>query len=302
MKKDSKFKRQLVSGGIYIALAAAVVTVTLNGVNRIIDTTELDIPEADLNVPDIVLELPENQFETYILDNSNDIFGGANGNTSEYEPEINVSDSPFGVDSVIQDEQTEEAKETLPEKENSETEDTSDTEITPPENEESNSNVQSDVDVSGEPDDVEYPTEPEPMLYGVYAKPADGYIDREFSLDELLYSPTMGDFRTHNGVDITGDLGSAVRSVANGTVLDVYYDDFYGYTVAISYGDGIVAYYMNLAEAIPPEITKGASVKTGQVIGGIGESAVIESADMAHLHFAVMRDGNYIDPGEFLRG
>lgn len=300
MKKDSKFKRQLVSGGIYIALAAAVVTVTLNGVNRIIDTTDLDIPEADLNVPDIVLELPENQFDSFVLDNG--LFGDTDENLPEYEPEINVSDSPFGVDSVIKDEMTENVEETLPKEEKSDMGENSDIQKTPPEDEHSDSNAQSDINVSGEPDDVEYPTEPEPMSYGVYAKPADGYIDREFSLDELLYSPTMGDFRTHNGVDITGDLGSAVRSVANGTVLDVYYDDFYGYTVAISYGDGVVAYYMNLAEAIPPEITKGASVKTGQVIGGIGESAVIESADMAHLHFAVMRDGNYIDPGEFLRG
>ncbi len=300
MKKDSKLKRQLVSGGIYIALAAAVVTVTLNGVNRIIDTTELDIPEADLSVPDIVLELPENQFESFIFDNN--LLGSADEALPDYEPEINVSDSPFGVDSVIKDEVTENVKELLPEEEKTDIGDNPEIQITPPESVHPDSNVQTDIDVSGEPDDIEYPTEPEPMLYGVYAKPADGYIDREFSLDELLYSPTMGDFRTHNGVDITGDLGSAVRSVANGTVLDVYYDDFYGYTVAISYGDGVVAYYMNLAEAIPPEIVSGASVKTGQVIGGIGESAVVESADMAHLHFAVMRDGNYIDPGEFLRG
>lgn len=302
MKKDSKLKRQLVSGGIYIALAAAVVTVTLNGVNRIIDTTELDIPEADLNVPDIVLELPENQFETYILDNENALFGKSDEIIPNYEPEINVSDSPFGVDSVIKDETAENVKDILPDQEKTDVGDNSDIQMKTSEIKQSDCNIRSDIDVSGEPDDVEYPTEPEPMSYGVYAKPADGYIDREFSLDELLYSPTMGDFRTHSGVDITGDLGSPVRSVDNGTVIDVYYDDFYGYTVAISYGDSVVAYYMNLSEAIPPEIVKGASVKTGQVIGGIGESAVIESADMAHLHFAVMRDGAYIDPGEFLRG
>ena len=46
-----KMKKQIVSGGIYIALAAAVVTVTLNGVNNIIGSSE------DYEIPEIKLDL-----------------------------------------------------------------------------------------------------------------------------------------------------------------------------------------------------------------------------------------------------
>ncbi len=292
MKKidKNKLKKQLVSGGIYIALAAAVVTVTLNGVNTIIgDTEDYEVPDVDLKLPEVDndnnpflsdINLNSNPFES-----NNYISSGDNGTV--------VSGKADGVNAELSDDEKSEVKDNQQNTIDGNMDSKNDTQ----------DNVTEDnVDASGEPEGIEYPTEPEPTVYGVYAKPADGYIDREFSLDELLYSPTMGDYRTHNGVDITGDLGSAVKAVSAGTVEDVYYDDFYGYTVAINHGEGVIAYYMNLSEAIPAAIVKGASVKTGQTIGGIGKSAMIESADVSHLHFSVKRNGEFIDPGEFLRG
>jgi hypothetical protein len=63
----------------------------------------------------------------------------------------------------------------------------------------------------------------------VRLKPASGYISREFSNDELLYTPTMNDFRTHDGIDITGDIGSPVSAFAdaqNATVIDELWNAF----------------------------------------------------------------------------
>ncbi len=305
MKKldKNKFKKQLVSGGIYIALAAAVVTVTLNGVNSIIGEQDYEVPNTNLELPEVNFEgsFPntdnissiENPFDVNL--NTENIITGT---------ETVVSGAPEGINAETKDEEkkpestNQEAANGIGSKDSSDNKESTDNDN----GEKTEKTTEDNVTASGEPDDVEYPTEPEYDNYGVYAKPADGYIDREFSLDELLYSPTMGDYRTHNGVDITGDIGSAVRAVSAGIVEDVYYDNFYGHTVVINHGDGVLAYYMNLSESIPQGIEKGAHVEMGQTIGGIGESAIIESADVSHLHFSVTCDGKYIDPGEFLRG
>lgn len=292
--KGSKLKKQLVSGGIYIALAAAVVTVTLNGVNSIIGSeNDIEIPEIDTNIPDIKLELPEMNLEDNIFNDKNyhenDL--GKN-NKTEIEKNVTVSDSPEGINDIVVAEKSENDSVSY---ENSNTEKSDLKPNTEPGQDENNKSEQLSET------DVEYPTEPEPVFYGIFAKPADGYVDREFTTDTLVYSPTMGDFRTHNGIDITGELASPVRAICDGVVDDVYYDDFYGHTVSIDHGNGIKALYMNLSEEIPKEIQKGTTVKIGQIIGGIGQSASFESADVSHLHLSIMRNGEYIDPSKFLR-
>ncbi len=309
----TKFKKQLVSGGIYIALAAAVVTVTLNGVNSIIGGQDYEIPNVNTKLPKVnfnerfsepEITNPKSPFDVKIPDvNSGNNTQNPNGGRDEgvkQSTDTVVSGTQDGVNAETKQQETPD----IPKQENKKDVATAGKEenIDKTGGNSGNKTNSENADASAEPDDVEYPTEPETDTYGIYAKPADGYIDREFTLDELVYSPTMGDYRTHNGIDIAADIGSAVRAVSSGVVEDVYYDSFYGHTVVINHGDGVLAYYMNLSESIPQGIVKGAAVNVGQTIGGVGESAVIESADAAHLHLSMTRDGKYIDPGEYLRG
>ena len=37
-------------------------------------------------------------------------------------------------------------------------------------------------------------------------------------------------------------------------------------------------------------------IKEGEVIGGVGESILVECAEEPHLHFEVMSGGEYVDP------
>lgn len=304
----TKFKKQLVSGGIYIALAAAVVTVTLNGVNSIIGDNDYEIPNVNTELPEVnyrgsfpELEItnPKSPFDVKLPEANTDDGAGNKTSAENANTDTVVSGTQDGVNAVTKEEENNGTEKIKDGNTASSSNDTN------AENSEINTDDKKNaenIEVSGEPDDVEYPTEPDTDSYGIYAKPADGYIDREFTLDELVYSPTMGDYRTHNGIDIAADIGSAVRAISGGTVEDVYYDSFYGHTVVINHGDGVLAYYMNLSESIPQGVFKGAKISVGQTIGGVGESAIIESADAAHLHLTITRDGKYIDPGEFLRG
>jgi len=47
-------------------------------------------------------------------------------------------------------------------------------------------------------------------------------------------------------------------------------------------------------------VQAGSEVDAGTVIGAIGDTAEIESADAPHLHFEVLRNGQYIEPIEFI--
>ena len=118
-------------------------------------------------------------------------------------------------------------------------------------------------------------------------------------MDIPVYSVSMYDYRTHNGIDIVSEVGTQVKATSNGVISDIYDDYLYGTTVVIEHKDGIKSVYSNLSEDLPADIIKGKAVATGEIIGGIGESAVCEAAEAKHLHFEMMKDGKYVDPTEY---
>lgn len=130
------------------------------------------------------------------------------------------------------------------------------------------------------------------------ASPLEGETAAAFAMDALAYNPTTRDWRTHNGVDIAAEAGMEVKAAAAGTVYSVYTDDQMGTTVVIRHTGGYTTTYASLAE--DPLVAAGDEVKLGQTIGAVGQSALLESAIGDHLHFAVNKDGESVDPMEFL--
>ena len=132
----------------------------------------------------------------------------------------------------------------------------------------------------------------------VFTWPVNGTLIADFSVEALAYSETMGDWRTHDGLDLATELGAQVLATANGTVSDIYQDDFMGTTVEIDHGNGLTSQYSNLAEV--PTVAVGDAVKTGTVIGSVGATAAAELGSQPHLHFAMYQDGNPITPHDYL--
>lgn len=130
--------------------------------------------------------------------------------------------------------------------------------------------------------------------------PAVGVVAKEHTTDVPVFSLTTNDWRTHTGIDIACALGDAVYAAADGTVLSVASDPMMGTTVKISHaGDGVTI-YKNLAVTLADGIEEGAKVIAGQVIGAVGETAMIESADEPHLHFEMTVKGVAVDPLEYI--
>lgn len=108
----------------------------------------------------------------------------------------------------------------------------------------------------------------------------------------------------HCGVDLGGEIwGEHIHAVHDGVVDFVQRGlnpDHGGRFVRLSHRNGtLYTLYFHLA-AIPRGLERGVKVKSGQVIGLLGDSGVKESAP--HLHFALtirpVKDGpeRYIDP------
>ena len=131
-----------------------------------------------------------------------------------------------------------------------------------------------------------------------YVWPVIGEVSMEYSMDALVYNETMGDWRTHDGMDIIARAGEYVRAAAQGTVTDVYEDVLYGTTVVIDHGAGLVSYYANLQAQ--PVVKVGDTLLAGDVIGAVGETALCESAQQPHLHFAMSLGDESVDPKEYM--
>ena len=143
-------------------------------------------------------------------------------------------------------------------------------------------------------------TEPvTPVAPRLIVSPLSGETVAAFSMDELAYSETLADWRTHDGIDIKADAGTQVLAASSGTVLSVADDDLMGTTVVIAHDGGYETTYSNLQSV--PTVAPEQYVSAGQVIGAVGTTSLAEASMAPHLHFSVTKDGEIIDPQEFLK-
>lgn len=132
-------------------------------------------------------------------------------------------------------------------------------------------------------------TEPVTLLIPVATETVHPY-----SGADPVFSETMRDWRTHDGIDYLTSGEDPVLAAADGIVEDVYTDELMGVTVVIRHHDDSRTIYQSLA--INPRVLKGTAVTQGDMIGRTGNTADNESLDGNHLHFALLVDGGYADP------
>lgn len=80
----------------------------------------------------------------------------------------------------------------------------------------------------------------------------------------------------------------------SGVVSGVYKDDLLGNTIEISHDDGWITRYCSLETLNLVSI--GMSVEKGDIISSVGCSAVAESSDSPHVHFEIIKNGEYVLP------
>ncbi len=132
-----------------------------------------------------------------------------------------------------------------------------------------------------------------------FAMPVEGEILREYAKDNLVYSATLDEWITHNGIDIAADKTTVVKASAAGTVKSIKNDPRYGLTIVIEHVNGFSSVYSNLLTA--EFVEEGETVEKGQTIGTVGNTATFEIADESHLHFEILKDNEYVDPELYVK-
>lgn len=132
----------------------------------------------------------------------------------------------------------------------------------------------------------------QPKVSTAFTMPVQGEIIKNYSEQELQYSPTYGDMRIHTALDIACEIGTSVSACANGTVLAIEENTAYGNVVIIDHGNGITVKYASIKDA---KVKKDDTVTAGDIIGTV-TSIPCELADQSHLHIELFKNGHPASP------
>ena len=128
------------------------------------------------------------------------------------------------------------------------------------------------------------------------AQPVTGRVLNACSGDELVYNKTLGDWRTHNGVDYACSKDAAVNAPVSGKVTAVETDGRWGGVVSIEDSTGRV---WRVCGTTAPEVKAGDTVETGQTLGRAG-NIPSECAEESHVHLEVLEGDKYLDPAKLI--
>jgi murein DD-endopeptidase MepM/ murein hydrolase activator NlpD len=131
-----------------------------------------------------------------------------------------------------------------------------------------------------------------------YCLPFGNQIIKDYSNMNPVYSKTLGDWRTHNGIDFSGEAGSAVVAISYGEVISIYEDTLFGTCVLIDHGNGVTAKYCGLNKDTL-NVKEHSSVNSEDIIGYLGE-VTCEKQEGAHLHFEITHNGEIDEPLELM--
>ncbi len=120
---------------------------------------------------------------------------------------------------------------------------------------------------------------------GALSWPAGGQFSSPFGIRGFAFHP---------GIDISNEVGTAIRAAKGGTVIGAGWMGAYGYAVDIEHGPGVVTRYAHCSSLL---VATGDHVSGGQVIAKMGNTG---RSTGPHLHFEVRIQGRAVNPSNFL--
>ncbi len=128
---------------------------------------------------------------------------------------------------------------------------------------------------------------------GIFCWPAPSYTRISDEYGWRLH-PTLGVQKLHNGIDMAAPGGSPILAAYDGEVVTSAYSSSCGNYIMIDHGDGLYTIYMHASALY---VSKGDTVTKGQKIAAVGSTG---RSTGNHLHFGVRKDGQYVNPRNYL--
>ncbi|MGA7668859.1 MAG: LysM peptidoglycan-binding domain-containing M23 family metallopeptidase, partial [Nitrolancea sp.] len=138
---------------------------------------------------------------------------------------------------------------------------------------------------------------PQPAASDGFSWPVQGTITQNFGPTSFGLEPAyQGYAHFHQGLDIANRMYTPIHAAASGTVIFAGWSNSgYGFCVQIDHGNGIVTLYGHMAQQ--PSVSVGEGVSSGQEIGKMGSTG---ASTGSHLHFAVQKNGVWVNPLNYL--
>ena len=127
--------------------------------------------------------------------------------------------------------------------------------------------------------------------------PINGDVVLNYSMDKSVYFATLDQYKYNPAVVIQGEVNDKVVAAADGQVISVDTSAETGLTVTMGLGSGYQAVYGQLKEV---ELSPGDYVTRGDTIGFISEPTKYYSVEGSNLYFELMKDGNPVNPMDYL--
>ncbi len=272
-EKGFGLKNTLYIAGTILALGIIAFFVTVIVYNNSLDKLYSDLETQEIG------EVTENTGNENILEEASATLGKTVDEMINETTEISA--------------ENEEVQETVVKEDTSNTETVKETN-TEEKNEETKSEETKNKEVEQETkENVEEVKEPS------FSAPVEGEVQKEYAVDKLVYSETLKEWVTHTGIDIKAEKTTVVKAAEEGTVTAIKNDPRYGITVIIEHSGGYETRYANLLTA--EFVTVGEKVTKGQTIGTVGDTGAFEILDEPHLHFELLKDGEYQDPTSIIK-
>ncbi len=133
---------------------------------------------------------------------------------------------------------------------------------------------------------------------------------RPLQYPNVVISAGWYGYPNHKGIDFTtagatgNTYGKEIRAAADGVVYSAELHSSWGYNVYINHGNGVYTRYAHCSKML---VTKGQTVKQGQVIAYVGNTGNVSPKPTAanphagaHLHFEVWVNGTRVNPAPWL--
>lgn len=106
--------------------------------------------------------------------------------------------------------------------------------------------------------------------------------------------PIDGQWKQHDGIDISANVGTPILAFAAGEVDFVGESPAYGLYLQLRHNNEVTSFYAHCSEIC---VKKGQKVASGEMIAKVG---VTGNTTGAHLHFELKKNGERVDPALYV--
>lgn len=127
--------------------------------------------------------------------------------------------------------------------------------------------------------------------------PIKGSIILPYSMDKTIYFQTLDQYKYNPAVIVQAEVNDKVCFIAKGNITNITENEETGCTITQDLGDGYTAIYGQLKDI---NVQVGDSVESGLVAGYICQPTKYYSLEGSNLFFQMLKDGQPINPTEYL--